>query len=147
MSIHDLYESELEDEFEDLNDIEPGSDEHRKAVGDISQLTDRYVRLKEVDIEKQKMDFESEKMKIEHEKINIEHEKINVEKQKMKIEREKMTEERKSRTIQIGKDVMSIVVPAAITGVGMVLMFLFEEKGTITSRAGSKIVDRMFRSN
>ena len=140
MSIHDLYESELEDEFEDLNDIEPGSDEHRKAVGDISQLTDRYVRLKEVDIEKQKMDFESEKMKIEHEKINIE-------KQKMKIEREKMTEERKSRTIQIGKDVMSIVVPAAITGVGMVLMFLFEEKGTITSRAGSKIVDRMFRSN
>lgn len=153
METRDLYVEELETEFEGIQDFDLGSEDHKRIVGDITQLTDRYVKLREVDIEEQKLDLEREKMdadkqkmEIETRKVDIETRKVDIEAKKLEFEREKMKEDRSDRWIRYVIDGLGIIVPAGITVTGMVLMFLFEEKGTITSRAGSKIVDRMFRS-
>jgi hypothetical protein len=164
---HDLYEEVVNQEVDRIGDYDLGSDEHKKVVSDLSQLTDRLIRLKELDIEHEKIELEkekkeadakkveieSERVEIEKEKIELEREKIKADEQKAKIEservaieRQKMVEERKNEWIRNRITALGILVPAGITITGMVLMFLFEEKGTITSGAGRKIVDRMFRS-
>ena len=173
MGTRNLYEIELEDEFEKIKAIDIVSDEHRNVVTSISQLTDRLVRLKEVeneraklDIEREKFEFERAKMDIERSKvdverskveaekektsiekckINIEEKKLKIEDKKLNIEDAKLEEDRKDRLIKNIIAGFSVAIPAGITLTGMVLMFLFEEKGTITSKAGSKIVDRIFR--
>ena len=166
METRDLYEIELEDEFEQIKDIDVASDEHRIAVSDITQLTDRLVKLKEVenerakiDIEKERFEFErskienerikaeaeKEKVTIEKRKIEIEEKKLIIEEKKIDVEGQRLEEDRKNRWTKIIVDGLGIAIPAGITLTGMVLMFIFEEKGTITSKAGSKIVDRIFR--
>lgn len=138
METRNLYEVELKDEFEKIKTIDIESDEHRKVVGDISQLTDRLVKLKEVENER-------EKIEIEREKIDVEKEKMAIEQQKIEIEEIKLDEDRKDRLIKNIIAGLGVAIPAGITLTGMVLMFIFEEKGTITSKAGGKIVDRIFR--
>lgn len=166
METLNLYEIELKDEFEKIKKIDIVSDEHRKVVSDISQLTDRLVKLKEaenekqrieneklkIDIEQQKVEFERAKVDTEKEKVNIEQRKVDLEEDKIKIDKHKakieemqLEDERKDRLIKNVIAGLSVAIPAGITLTGMVLMFLFEEKGTITSKAGSKIVDRIFR--
>lgn len=166
MKTRSLYESELKDEFEKIKTIDIVSEEHRKVVSDISQLTDRLVKLQEVenehkklDIEREKLEFErakienerakidaeKEKTTIENRKVDIEEQKLDVEEKKLTIEEQKLDEDRKDRLIKNIIAGLGVAIPAGITLTGMVLMFLFEEKGTITSKAGSKIVDRIFR--
>ena len=153
MTTRSLYESELKDEFEKIKNIDIVSDEHRKVVSDISQLTDRLVKLKEVEneekklgIEERRIEFERAKVDAEKEKTAIEQRKLDIEEQKLDVEERKLDDERKDRLIKNVIAGLSVAIPAGITLTGMVLMFLFEEKGTITSKAGSKIVDRIFRT-
>lgn len=146
MDTRDLYVEELETEFEGIKDFDLESEDHKRIVGDITQLTDRYVKLKEVDIKAQELELEREKVETDKQKIEIEMRKADIETKKLEFEREKMKEDKSDRWIRYVIDGLGIIVPAGITVTGMVLMFLFEEKGTITSRAGSKIVDRMFRT-
>ena len=152
METLNLYESELKDEFEKIKTIDIVSDEHRKVVSDISQLTDRLAKLKEVEnerqrikVEQQKVDAERAKIEVDEKKADIEERKADLEEKKIEIEEQQLEEERKDRLIKNIIAGLGVAIPAGITLTGMVLMFLFEEKGTITSKAGSKIVDRIFR--
>lgn len=152
MKTRSLYEIELKDEFEKIKAIDIVSDEHHKVVSDISQLTDRLVKLKEVEnehekihIEEKKIEFERARIEAEKDKASIEQQKLDIEKQKISIEERKLEDEKKDRLVKNILSGLGVIIPAGITLTGMVLMFLFEEKGTITSKAGSKIVDRIFR--
>lgn len=166
METRNLYEIELEDEFGKIKNIDIVSEEHRRVVSDITQLTDRLVKLKEVENEKRKIEIEQQKIEIERQKVdneklkvdadkekaNIERQKVDIEAQKIGLEEHKididerrLEEDQKDRWARNLISGLSVAIPAGITLTGMVLMFLFEEKGTITSRAGSKIVDRIFR--
>lgn len=152
MTTRKLYENELKDEFEKIKAIDVVSDEHHKVVSDISQLTDRLVKLREVEneqdklhIEEQKIEFERARIEAEKDKAAIEQQKLDIEKQKISIEEKKLEDEKKDRLIKNILTGLGVAIPAGITLTGMVLMFLFEERGTITSKAGSKIVDRIFR--
>ena len=138
MDIRELYVNELEDEFEGIKEFDLESEEHKKVVGDITQLTDRYVKLREIDIKEQELNNERKK-------IEADKEKTEIEKQKVELEKQKAVEDRKNKIIGYVIDGLGIVIPAAITITGTVLMFLFEERGTITSKAGNKVVDRIFR--
>ena len=111
MNIEELYAKEISAEFENLEDLEAGSEEYCKTVDGIAKLTDKLVDLKKLDIESHQMD-----------------------------------EERKDRKVKNRISIASVAVPSGITVLGMVLMFLFEERGTIVGRTSSKIVERIFRS-
>ena len=140
MTVHDKYEIEVNFELDEISKkTELGSDEHRKAAGDIAQLTDRLIRLKEIDIDQQRVEIDKARAEAEIEKAKLEQ-------QRIEIERQKMVDEKQDRKIKNGLSTLGIVLPIGLTLTGMVLMFLFEEKGTIvTSGPGRKIVDRMFR--
>lgn len=118
MNIEELYAKEISAEFGNLEDLEAGSEEYCKTVDGIAKLTDKLVDLKKLDIESQQME----------------------------IEQQKMDEERKDRKVKNGIGIAGIAVPSGITVLGMVLMFLFEERGTIVGRTSNKIVERIFRS-
>lgn len=140
MKLQDKFDVEIDFELDEISKkTELGSEERRRAVDDISQLTERLIKLKEVDIEQQKVDIERAKVKAEQEKATLEL-------QKIELERKKVDEETQDRKIKNGLSALGIVLPIGFTLTGMVLMFLFEEKGTIvTSGPGRKIVDKMFR--
>ena len=122
MGIRDLYEVELESEFKELEGLDPGSEEHKRTVSDISQLTDRLVRLRELENEKERIEIERNKMMTDNSKVDIE-------KERNEIDRKKMEEDKKNRLIDHAINTLGIIVPAGITITGMVLMFIFEEKG------------------
>lgn len=125
MNITTIYRDEIGDELNELNKMELGADDYKATVSGVTQLTDRFIKLKELEIEQQKVDLESAKIAVEE----------------LKIE-----EGRKERRVNTGISVANIGVPALITIGGTILMFVFEERGTITTQAGRKFVDRIFRA-
>ena len=77
MTVHDAYEIEVKFELDEIcQKTEVGSEEHRRAAGDIAQLTDRLIRLKEVDIEQQKIEIEKDTAEDQNEKAKLEQQKI-----------------------------------------------------------------------
>lgn len=166
MNTQDLIEAKVHEIVGELQNFDLGSDEHRRALGDVMQLTDRLIKMKEDELErkrfrleKQKAETDAQKVEIEQSKLDIENEKLKIEQLKMgiteaqakleekrvELEREKATDERKGRWMQNCLTAIGILLPTAVTIIGMVLMFLFEEKGTIAGGASRKIVDRIFR--
>lgn len=111
MNIEDLYVREISDEFENLKDLEAGSEEYCKTVDGIAKLTDRLNDLKKTDIERQQME-----------------------------------DERKDRKVKNRISIANIAVPTSVTGIGMILILIYESKGTIFSgRVSGKIIERVFR--
>lgn len=139
MDVRDKMEVEVNFELDKIGtEIAVGSDEHKKAVDDVAKLADKLIELKRVDNEREKIELDKAKMEADKNKADVEQQKVD-------LEREKMVEDRKSRFVQNVINVAGIVVPAGITVAGMVMMFLFEENGTITGGASRKVVDRIFR--
>lgn len=139
MDVRDKMEIEIDFELDKIGTkIEVGSDEHKKAVDDVAKLTDKLIELKRVDNEREKIELDRAKMEADKSKADVEQQRVD-------LEREKMVEDRKGRFVQNIINAAGIVVPAGITIAGMVMMFLFEENGTITGGASRKVVDRMFR--
>ena len=125
MSITNLYREEIQSEIGSISKMPIGSEDYKAAISGVTQLTDRLVKLEEIDVERQK---------------------VAVEQEKTEIEKSKAADEQKDRSTRNRLTVASIVVPAWVTGLGAAGMWLFEERGTIiTSQAGRKIYERFFR--
>lgn len=62
------------------------------------------------------------------------------------IDLRKVEDERKDRKVKNRLGIASIAVPASITSIGMILVLIYESKGTIFSgRVSGKIIDHVFR--
>lgn len=124
MSVKTNLRDELNNELHELSKVEFGSEQYKVGVNGVTQLADRVIELERLDNENAKLDIEQ---------------------QKVDIESQKLEDERKDRKTKNGIGVAGIVVPAVITVVGGIAMFIYEERGSITSQAGRKIIDRIFR--
>ena len=69
MNITTIYRDEIGDELNELNKMELGADDYKATVSGVTQLTDRFIKLKELEIEQQKVDLESAKIAVEELKI------------------------------------------------------------------------------
>lgn len=126
MSIKRLLTEELTDELNELNKMDLGKDEYVKTVGGVSQLTDRLIKLEELELKETEM--------------AIEEKKIAIEEAKMLDDRE--DKKARNRTAMLG-----VWVPAVITGAGAIAMFILEGKGVIFPTQGERnIISRIFRS-
>lgn len=125
MIIKDMLKEELKEEIGELGKMTLGDDEYVKTVGGVTQLTDRLIKLEELEIEANK---------------------VAIEEQKVAIEEQKIDEDREDRKVKNRITVASFGVPALITAGGMVAMFILEGKGVIFPTQGERnIISRIFR--
>ena len=114
-----LLSEEIEGEIENLSSLEPGSDEHSKAVESLSKLY---------------------KLKIEESKNQSELE----EKQKEELlKQEQMKEQRIDRWVKVGVAACELTIPLIFYGVWMKRGFKFEETGTFCSPTFKNFFSRL----
>ena len=121
MSIQTILREEFTNELEELSKVEFGSEKYKVGVAGVTQLADRLIEMS---------------------KLDTEDEKIDIERQKLDIENQKLEEDKKDRKTKNRISVFGIAAPAAITIIGGAAMFVYEERGSITSQVGRKIIDK-----
>lgn len=121
MRIESLLQEEISKEIGEISSMELGSEEYKATVDGSTKMTDRYIKLQEVDLEKQK---------------------IEVELRKMDVEQQRLEDERVDRRWKNGLAIGGTLLGAGITIVSYAWAYIFEEKGSITSKAGNKALDR-----
>ena len=121
MSVERDLREELISEIDELGRVEFGSEQYKIGVAGVTQLADRLIELSRLDNEEAKLDIEKEKLDIELQKLD---------------------DERKDKKSKNRISVLGIIIPSAIAVVGGVSMFVYEERGSITSQVGRKIIDK-----
>lgn len=121
MSVESNWREEVLLELDELSKVEFGSDKYKTGVSGVTQLADRLIEMS---------------------KLDSEDEKIEIERQKLELEIAKAEEEKKDRKVKNRISVLNVVVPSVIAVVGGAAMFIYEERGSITSQAGRKIIDK-----
>lgn len=121
MSVETNLKNEVIVELDELSKVEFGSEKYKTGVAGISQLADRLIEIS---------------------KLDTEDEKLELERQKFEFENQKFEEDKKDRKAKNRISVLGVVVPAVISVVGGAAMFIYEERGSITSQAGRKIIDK-----
>ena len=121
MKTKDLLREEVETRLSDIKTLNVASDEYSNGVTATCKLIDKLNEMEKVENERMKLDNEYASISVENDRVQSEN------------------SERK---------VKNIIAAASLglTGLGMVAMFVFEERGTITTQAGRKVIDRIFRS-
>lgn len=121
MSVQTSLREEFTSELDKLGKVEFGSEKYKVGVAGVTQIADRLIEMS---------------------KLDTEDEKLDIERQKLDIERQKLEEDSKDRRSKNRVSVLGIVAPAAIAVVGGAAMFIYEERGSITSQVGRKIIDK-----
>lgn len=121
MSVESALRDEVIVELDELSRTEFGSEKYKTAVAGVVQLTDRLIEMS---------------------KLGTEDEKLEFERQKFEFENQKFEDDKKDRKAKNRISVLNIAVPAVIAVVGGTAMFVYEERGSITSQVGRKIIDK-----
>ena len=121
MSVESSLKDEVLVELDELSRTEFGSEKYKTGVAGITQLADRLIELSKMDVENEKLEFEREKFEFENQKFE---------------------EDKKDRRAKNRISVLGIAAPAVIAIVGGTAMFVYEERGSITSQVGRKIIDK-----
>lgn len=121
MSVQSYLNDEVMLELEELSKVEFGSEKYKTGVAGVVQLADRLIEMAKMDAEDEKLEFEREKFEFENQKFE---------------------EDKKDRKAKNRISVFGIAAPAVIAIVGGTAMFVYEERGSITSQVGRKIIDK-----
>lgn len=121
MSIESTFRDEIMSELDEVSKLNFGSDEYKAGINGLAQLTECLNRLIELDSEDAKLELERAKLDLEIEKF-----------------KEDKADRKKKNHISV----LGIVAPATIAIVGGFAMFVYEERGSITSQVGRKIIDK-----
>jgi hypothetical protein len=124
MSIETKLELELDRDFDKLDDLEVGTEQHTEASKVLIQLLDRKIEMDK---------FESE-MRDKEETRKIETE----------LKRKQMDDDRKDRLIRNCLTGVSIISGVGVTVWGALKSWKFEETGVVTSTAGRKFISNLF---
>lgn len=123
MELEDLLEEEVKSQLEGLKDIEMGTDEYKTVVDGLTKLTDRVIKIKELDYDAS-------------DKIDARETEIALKKQQMK-------EEKNDRWIRNGIAIAGIVIPTVVTVWGTIKSLKFEEEGTVTTIMGRGFIQKL----
>lgn len=121
MSVQTTLREELISEIDELHRVEFGSEKYKVGVAGVTQITGQLVELSRLDNEEKKLELEQQKLDIEY----------------LRLEDEQRDRKSKNRI-----SVLGIAAPAMIAIVGGVAMFVYEERGSITSQMGRKLIDK-----
>lgn len=148
-SIDTKLAEEIERELDALYDMEVGSDEHATAVKQVTQLMDKIIDMRKLEVDEHD---KSEKRKAEERAFEAAERAREAEAEAREAafeadERNKSEDreaEKQHRLIGYIITGVGIAVPAIVTVWGTKKSFKFEEFGTITSQAGREFFKRLF---
>lgn len=123
LELEDLLAEEVKSQLEGLKDIEMGTDEYKTVVDGLTKLTDRVIKIKELDYDAT-------------DKIDARETEIALKKQQMK-------EEKNDRWIRNGITIAGIVIPTVVTVWGTIKSLKFEEEGTVTTIMGRGFIQKL----
>lgn len=123
MSIRNLLDEEIQDEFEELKKMELGSDNYKTTVDGVIKLVDRAIEI-------DKFVAEGEDKEVSRD-IDTEWKTIQ------------MDNEKKERLIQNSIAISGIIIPVVVTIWGTLKTFKFEEEGTVTSMLGRGFINKL----
>jgi hypothetical protein len=136
-----LLKNEIETELNTLGDMDMGSEEQSKAVGDLTKLLDRAIELEKIEVDKQQKESNRE---IEYEKMENE---LRLKEQAQEFDRELKEKQRKDenidRAVKNTLTGVSIIGGFGLTIWGTIKSIKFEETGTITTIMGRGFINRL----
>lgn len=124
----DLLEKEVNVKIEDLEYMDPHSDNYKAAVDAITKLVDRLIELEKIELEEHKIEVDDE-----------------LERDKLDVEIDKNGNENKDNIVKNVLSALGIVVPAVLTVWGTFKTIKFEETGTVTTCAGRNFFNKLFK--
>lgn len=118
----EMLDEEIQAGLEAMSDIEGVNiQEYGDAVNNVTKLMDRQIEMKKLVIEETKLEHEKE------------------------VESKKMKSENIDRWVKNGLGAIGTIGGIVLTVWGTKKTFQFEETGSITSSAGRKFIDRLFK--
>lgn len=121
MSVQTDLRNELISEIDELGRVEFGSEKYKVGAAGVAQLADRFIELSRLESEEKKLEIEQQKLDVEYQRLE---------------------DEKRDRKVKNRISVFGVATPAVIAVVGGVAMFVYEERGSITSQVGRKLIDK-----
>lgn len=117
-----MLDEEIQSGLESMGDVNGiNLKEYGDAVTNVTKLMDRQIEMKKLVIEETKLEYEKE------------------------IESKKVKSENIDRWVKNGLGAIGTIGGIVLTIWGTKKTFQFEETGSITSSAGRKFIDRLFK--
>lgn len=123
MAIRNLLELEIEEEFNKLSEMKPGTEEYKVTVDGLTKLLDRSI---EIDKHRDELDEKKENRKIDND-----------------YKSKQVEDENRDRKIKNGLTLAGIVIPSVITIWGTLKSLKFEKDGTITTIMGRGFINKL----
>lgn len=118
-----LYE-EIENEFGKLQELKPGSEEHKVASDTLVKFMDRAIELDKLEVDR--ADREA------------------IRKNEQLVKQQEMKGEKKDRLVKNILTAAGITLPLLVTIWGTKVSLKFEETGTISTTAGRSFINKLF---
>lgn len=123
MTIDKMLGEEIQEEFEKLKGLEPGSEKHKSAVDSLTKLMDRAIE----------MDKSETALQVEIEKREIDKD----------LKLQQMEADKKDRLIGYIMTGAGIVLPLVVTIWGTKKSIEFEKEGTFTTIMGRGFIGKL----
>ena len=126
MDINDLLLEEIEQEFNDLKDVEMGTEKYKASVDGLAKLVDRAIELRKIDADRN--DKESE---------------LDIRSKDLELREQRDKYDKIDQLIRNGISIAGIVIPTVVTIWGTLKTFQFEEEGSITTNIGRGFINKL----
>lgn len=114
---------EIETELSKLKETDPGSDEHKARLDEVTRLMDRAIEMDKVEIESE--------------------DKAAIRENEQLMKKQQMDDEKKDRLIKNILTAAGIVLPLIVTIWGTKVSLKFEEEGTFTTIMGRGFINKL----
>lgn len=123
MRIETLLRDEIQNEFEDLKQMELGSETYKTTVDGLTKLVDRAIEMEKMESELQ--------------------ERIDNRETDNDLKLKQMKDEKTNRFVTNAIAIAGIVIPSLLTVWGTMKTLKFEEEGTVTTIMGRGFINKL----
>lgn len=123
VNIENLLYDEIKTEFDKLNQLEPGTEQHKAAADTLAKFMDRAIELDKVEIE------------CEDKKATRESEQL--------LKEQQMKDEKKDRLIKNIIGAAGVVLPLIVTIWGTKVSMRFEKEDSFTTIMGRGFIQKL----
>lgn len=123
MNVETLLYEAIEEAFNQLNDMDNGSDERKAKVDELAKLMDRAIEMEKIDID----------CKNKAKALEVEQ----------NFKQQQMIDEKHDRLVKNVISVAGVVLPLAVTIWGTIASFKFEKEDSISTIMGRGYIQKL----